>query len=149
MSDVIFDIDGTIADLTHRLHYVTTKPKNWPAFNKAISNDVPIWQVIEILFSLKNDGWRIILCSGRSEDSRQDTIDWLIDYGIWDKVESLYMRKSKDYRADNIIKEELLDQILIDGFVPVLVFDDRKRVVDMWRRRGLFVFDCNQSGKDF
>jgi phosphoglycolate phosphatase-like HAD superfamily hydrolase len=149
MSDVIFDIDGTIADLTHRLHYVTTKPKNWPAFNKAISNDVPIWQVIEILFSLKNDGWRIILCSGRSEDSRQDTIDWLIDYGIWDKVDSLYMRKSKDYRADNIIKEELLDQILIDGFVPMLVFDDRKRVVDMWRRRGLFVFDCNQSGKDF
>ena len=149
MSDVIFDIDGTIADLTHRLHYVTTKPKNWPAFNKAISNDAPIWQVIEILFSLKNDGRRIILCSGRSEDSRQDTIDWLIDYGIWDKVESLYMRKSKDYRADNIIKEELLDQILIDGFVPMLVFDDRKRVVDMWRRRGLFVFDCNQSGKDF
>ena len=149
MSDVIFDIDGTIADLTHRLHYVTTKPKNWPAFNKAISSDVPIWQVIEILFSLKNDGRRIILCSGRSEDSRQDTIDWLIDYGIWDKVDSLYMRKSKDYRADNIIKEELLDQILIDGFVPMLVFDDRKRVVDMWRRRGLFVFDCNQSGKDF
>jgi phosphoglycolate phosphatase-like HAD superfamily hydrolase len=149
MADVIFDIDGTIADLTHRLHYITTKPKNWPAFNKAISNDKPIWQVIEVLFSLKNDGWGIILCSGRSEDSRQDTIDWLVDYGIWDKVSGLYMRKSKDYRSDDIIKEELLNQILKDGYNPLMVFDDRKRVVEMWRRRGLFVFDCNQSGKNF
>ena len=149
MAHVIFDIDGTIADLTRRLHYITTKPKNWPAFNKAISNDKPIWQVIEVLFSLKNDGWRIIFCSGRSEDSRQDTIDWLVDYGIWDKVSGLYMRKSKDYRSDDIIKEELLNQILKDGYNPLMVFDDRKRVVEMWRRRGLFVFDCNQSGKDF
>jgi len=30
-----------------------------------------------------------------------------------------------------------------------MVFDDRKRVVDMWRRNGIWVFDCNQSGQEF
>jgi phosphoglycolate phosphatase-like HAD superfamily hydrolase len=34
MADVIFDIDGTIADLTHRLHYITTKPKKLACFQQ-------------------------------------------------------------------------------------------------------------------
>jgi hypothetical protein len=29
---VIFDIDGTLADVSERIHRVKKKPKNWPAF---------------------------------------------------------------------------------------------------------------------
>jgi hypothetical protein len=42
-----------------------------------------------------------------------------------------------DYRADDIVKEEFLDRILADEYGTQRVFDDRDRVVTMWRRRGL------------
>jgi hypothetical protein len=52
------------------------------------------------------------------------------------------MRAEKDYRADDIIKGELLDRIISDGWRPWLVVDDRDRVVKMWRDRGLLCLQC-------
>lgn len=37
--DIIFDIDGTLADIAHRRHHVETKPKNWSAFQVAAHLD--------------------------------------------------------------------------------------------------------------
>jgi len=135
MKTAIFDIDGTIADLTHRRQYIATKPKNYAAFHKGVTNDLPIWPVINVLLAMKAAGYKIVLCSGRDGDFRQRTVDWLARFGV--PYDALYMRAGKDYRADDIIKEELLDQILADGYKPEIVFDDRDRVVAMWRRRGL------------
>lgn len=36
---VVFDIDGTLANIEHRLDYVRSKPKNWKAFDAGIPND--------------------------------------------------------------------------------------------------------------
>ena len=63
------------------------------------------------------------------------TLKWLADHEI--PFDDIYMRAEKDYRSDDIIKSELLDQILNDGYEPVMVFDDRDQVVKMWRERGL------------
>jgi hypothetical protein len=52
----------------------------------------------------------------------------------------LWMRPAGDYRDDSIIKSELLDQILAAGYKPELVFDDRDRVVSMWREREIPCF---------
>ena len=49
------------------------------------------------------------------------------------------MRKDGDQRADHIVKREILAQIRNAGFEPVLVFDDRQSVVDMWRDQGIRV----------
>ena len=38
---------------------------------------------------------------------------------------------------DPVIKSDLYDQILEDGFKPTIVFEDRESVVKMWRGRGL------------
>jgi hypothetical protein len=47
------------------------------------------------------------------------------------------------------LKEKWLKQAIKQGKEIEMVFDDRKKVVDMWRRNGIFCFDCNQSGKEF
>ena len=47
------------------------------------------------------------------------------------------MRAAGDYRADDIVKRELLATIRADGFEPVIAIDNRQRVVDMWREEGL------------
>jgi phosphoglycolate phosphatase-like HAD superfamily hydrolase len=128
----IFDIDGTLANLEHRRGYLQ-KPKNYNAFKAEAKNDTLIEPVARVLNSLFNDNY-IVLCSGRGEEQRSDTEAWLFKHDIY--YHNLYMRKEKDYRADDIIKEEVLEQILADGYEPWIVFDDRQRVVDMWRRRG-------------
>ena len=146
---VIFDIDGTIANIEHRLGYVRTKPKNWRAFDAGIPNDTVNTPVAEMFHTLANAGHTIILASGRNERSRAATEEWLRANNL-SSYQRLYMRKADDYRGDDIIKREILDEIIRDfGKKPDMVFDDRKRVVEMWRREGIWVFDCNQSGEDF
>lgn len=135
---VIFDIDGTLANCEHRLHWVRSKPKNWPAFNRAMKDDTPYWDIVWMLRGWYGDGLTILIASGRNEDDRAVTEMWLNEVAkISGMYEKLYMRASKDYRSDDIVKSEILDQMRADGYNPTMAIDDRQQVVDMWRRRGL------------
>lgn len=146
--DIIFDIDGTIANLSHRRHFVRTKPSNWKAFNHGMIADDPITPVIEILKSLDSAGHTIILASGRGSEFREHTKKWLLKHDI--PFNKLYMRKEGDFRKDDIVKKELYQQMLDDGYKPFAVFDDRKQVKRMWVNEvGLFVFDVNQTDDEF
>lgn len=145
MKTYLVDVDGTVADNEHRQHWLRVKPKNWPAYNKTMADDVPIQHVIDVIWALKTAGFDIVFCSGRegSPFIRQTTRDWLVKHvtgpcsAFVDKEPILYMRDHQDYRDDSIIKLELLQQIKDAGYRPVAVFDDRKRVVDAWRSVGL------------
>jgi len=70
MKKVIFDLDGTIALIDHRRHFVEGKNKDWDMFFKACVNDEPNKPVIEILNILSLKGYIIIIVSGRSADMR-------------------------------------------------------------------------------
>lgn len=156
---VIFDIDGTCADGRHRQHFVASKPKNWPAYQKGAPHDAR-WDGMHFIYdSLRRGQYKendtlyttathdklydILFVSGRIEDERAVTEEWLDRNGFigYDK---LIMRKSKDYRADDIIKEEILDEHILPHYDVVCVFDDRPRVVRMWKRRGLYVLCADQ-----
>ena len=146
---IVFDIDGTLANIEHRLDYVRSKPKNWKAFDAGIPNDKVNEPVAEVFDAMIMGGHTVILASGRSERTRIATQDWLRKNGFG-MYQKLYMRKADDFRSDDIVKLEILGEIISDyGKKPDMVFDDRKRVVDMWRRNGIWVFDCNQSGEEF
>jgi FMN phosphatase YigB (HAD superfamily) len=145
---IVFDIDGTLANIEHRLDYVRCKPKNWRAFDAGIPNDRVNEPVAEIFWSMvaRHD---IILASGRNERSRQATEDWL-EANCLIGYEKLYMRKADDFRSDDIVKLEILDEIIADyGKKPDMVFDDRPRVVRAWRSQGIFVFNVYQGEEDF
>jgi len=147
------DIDGTIADLTHRRVYVATKPKNWPAFERGIAHDLPIPLVIGVVRELHAAGWTVVMCTGRGAQNRGVTEDWLNRFNV--PYDALYTRalheydengdvklsrKGKpmgDYRRDDIVKAELLAKARADGHDPDIVFDDRDQVVAMWRREGV------------
>lgn len=143
----LFDLDGTLANVTHRRHFVATKPKNWAAWNVAQPRDPVNEPVADLARALKAQGMAIVIVSGRGNDFRTPTVEWLTNHNI--PFDALFMRASKDHRADDLIKAELLEEVLAAGFEPVAVVDDRPRVVRMWRERGLFVFDVNQSGEEF
>lgn len=136
----IFDLDGTLADVGHRRHHVATRPKNWAAWNAAMGDDKPVEPIQRLLFMLHAAKYRIVICSGREVVFRENTERWLRDHLI--PFDAIYMRAAKDHRDDGTVKSELLDQILADGWLPWIVFDDRSRVVDMWRERGLTCLQC-------
>ena len=157
----IFDIDGTIANIKHRLHFIQNlwgvkgsipDPKcnnfkpDWDAFFNACGDDAPIPEVIALLRELADHN-TIIFITGRSDAIRDKTIAWLNWYVGFFHYESLYMRKAGDHRPDHIVKSELLDQIL--QFSPLDkilgVFEDRKPVVDMYRARGLQVYQVAEG----
>lgn len=77
----------------------------------------------------------IIVMSGRDEDYRQVTEEWLEDNDFL--YRSLYMRPSGDRREDSIVKNELFETNIAGNYNVDFVLDDRNRVVDMWRAKGL------------
>ena len=145
---ICVDLDGTLCNVKHRRQYVATKPRNWNAWNLGIINDKPIPQVLEVVNALK-DRFPIFFVSGRSDDYRDVTLKWFEKYGIMEHYyNGLLMRKCGYHRDDAIVKGEIADQIE-ENYKIFAVFDDRKRVVDMWANRGIFVFDVGQGKGDF
>ena len=132
---IICDIDGTLADNSHRQHHVRQKPKNWKAWNAGISEDRIYEPIRRIVNHFHFAGFEIVLMSGRNEFTREVTEQWLRDYSVF--YDRLHMRADGDFRADYIVKEELLNQHIPDKSKVVFVLDDRNQVVDMWRRNGL------------
>lgn len=141
----VFDLDGTVCDVRHRRQWVATKPKNWDAWNAGISEDTPNVAVVETLRALSKSH-DIVLVSGRGSEYRAVTVDWLRKHEI--HFSDLFMRQANDHRPDDEVKSELADEVE-KTYKIVGVFDDRKRVVDMWIKRGLFVFDVAQGQGNF
>ena len=133
-SCIIFDLDGTLADLSHRLPLVRKTPPDWPAFFAGCPDDLPNHWLIDMLdtLHLHND---IFICSGRPEEWRPATLDWLAKHEV--PFNSLLMRPSGDHRPDTEVKKEMLQGIRGQGYEPLCAIDDRPSVVKMWRENGV------------
>lgn len=136
----LFDIDGTLADATHRLHHIQNGSHDWDAFFAECVNDPVIEPIRDLAILVARQGLKIILVSGRSDRVREETKEWLARGGV--PYSALLMRKDGDYRADTVVKSEFLDTILADGHEIAFVVDDRPSVVAMWRERGLTCLQC-------
>lgn len=152
---VICDLDGTLCNVDHRLHFVRREQgvkKDWKGFFDGISGDKVNHWCADILLNLSDSKeLQIVYCSGRPDDRRRETVGWLkendmyslclsgIDYAT---REHLYMRPRNDSRQDNIVKEIILDFEILTRFEPYFAIDDRQQVVDMWRSRGITCLQC-------
>ena len=138
---VIFDLDGTLA-LVDKRREIAKKPNGKIDFDifydpQYIELDEPNSSVIELAKMYKRNGYEIVIVSGRSDRTKEATERWLEKYGIL--YDRMIMRKRKNFTPDNELKERWLEKYLDRDDIRVVV-DDRQRVVDMWRRNGLDVF---------
>ena len=139
---VVFDIDGTLADLTHRRHHVEAKPKNWSAFFEGMADDKPHGHMIWLARCVFGR-CQIILCSGRNEAHREVTLAWLKKHKV--PFDDLFMRNDGDHRQDSIVKVELLEEIRGKYGEPYIWFDDRQQVVDAIRKEGVKVCQVDEG----
>ena len=133
---VISDLDGTIALIDHRRPLVEGKQKDWQAFYAGCVNDEPNLPVIETLRALKATGHDIIIFSGRSDEVKQQTIEWLAKFDV--PYDNLFMRREGDFTADEKLKRQWLYSL--DRQQILCVFDDRQKVVNMWREMEIVCF---------
>jgi hypothetical protein len=135
---VIFDIDGTLADISARQHHVRSHPKNWNAFFQGMSKDKPVTSLVRLANILYDAGAYIVLCSGRNERHRTETVRWMEQEGV--RYHELRLRADDDMRSDVKAKREMLQGL--DRSKILFVVEDRSRVVDMWRAEGLTCLQC-------
>jgi len=142
MKNVIFDLDGTLAliDARRKLAIKPNGKMNWDIFfdPKNIDLDLPNHAVIAMAQTLKAAGHRIIIFSGRSKATKDATNAWLKKFNV--PCDVLKMRPtSRDFMfmPDDKLKQMWLDNLFTDKSDIICVFDDRQKVVDMWRDNGL------------
>ena len=142
MKTVIFDLDGTLAIIDKR-RALAAKPNgkiNWGTFfaPENIALDEPNLPVIESFKAMKAAGFIVGIFSGRDEISRQETMDWLAKHSIDPMF--LRMRPNGSFTPDDVLKKAWLDEIITNGNEVMCVFDDRDKVVKMWRENGIACF---------
>jgi predicted kinase len=140
---VVVDIDGTIADCTHRVHHVRDGNKDWDKFFEGMVDDSPRIDVMDEVYKLKEEGKRIILVTARPEDYRKETTEWLRKHFDCE-YDFLIMRPSGNTRPDTEVKQFIYDRYL-KKYNVVKVFDDRPCVIRMWRENGLNVEDVGEG----
>lgn len=138
---------------------------DWQAFHEACDKDNPINEAINVYnqnlvseyhwnklrgtipiphFSGINQIW-----TGRSESVRAKTEKWLETNLLNFESNQLKMRPIGDCTPDDVLKERWLDEALAEGKEIEFVFDNSERCCTMWRRRGIFVFNCAQNDVEY
>jgi predicted secreted acid phosphatase len=143
---IIFDLDGTLANIDKR-RKKATKPNgklNWEKFfsDELIKKDSPNIPVIQTAKLFHQNGFKIYVLSGRSDNTKDVTTKWLKRFDI--PYDLLKMRAKNDTRPDEIIKKEFISELSIIENI-FLVFDDRDKVVKMWRSLQLPCFQVNEG----
>ncbi|MCO4792771.1 MAG: hypothetical protein KC493_03605 [Bacteriovoracaceae bacterium] len=138
---IIVDLDGTLCDVEHRVHHVQQEEKNWRAFNDGMIDDtLNIW-CAKLIESMNSNGFEIIFVTGRDENYRKHTEDWLKRHHI--EYKDLYMRQAADYRGDDEVKKDIYEHDIKNDHDVLFVIDDRLSVVKMWRSIGLVCLQCD------
>lgn len=140
----IFDIDGTLANCDHRLHYVKNKPKNWDAFYSECMGDHVIWPVAEML-ELFRKNYLIYIVTGRPERNRDLTELWLNNNKIY--FDKLIMRGDRDFRKSPDYKSSVCDTIEAEGNKIFLAVEDREDCINMFINRGIYTFNVSNGAQ--
>jgi len=138
---VIVDLDGTLADVRHRLHFIQgSGKKRWKRFFQAQENDAPVAPLVTRVRELSREH-EIVIVTARPDVCRDGTERWLEKHSI--PYSRMFMRPSGDHRPDYIVKREVLDTIGRERVC--MVFEDRPLVCRMYREAGLEVIESESD----
>lgn len=141
----VFDIDGVLADVRHRLHHLAQRPKDWSGFFAAMTADEPLPAGIALVEEQARLGRRIVYLTGRNELWRTDTRDWLDRFAL--PPGKLYMRRAHDRRPAAVFKQETVRSVA-RSLAVVLVVDDDAAVVGRLRDDGWNVLHATWMDHD-
>jgi hypothetical protein len=128
----VFDVDGVLADVRHRLHHLESRPKNWDGFFRDAVHDPPLAEGIALCRESAKD-CEVVYVTGRPEHCRRDTLAWFARHGLPEG--RLSMRRGGDRRPARMAKPQLLAGLARNRVVAVVV-DDDEQVCDAYEAAG-------------
>lgn len=140
----VFDVDGVLADVRHRLHHVERSPKDWDAFFAAAPDDPPLEAGVALARNSAQD-CEVVYVTGRPERCRADTLAWFERHGL--PAGELSMRSGRDRRPARVAKPELLRR-LAAGRVVAVVVDDDLAVCRAYEQAGFRVIRAEWMGSE-
>ncbi len=130
---IIVDLDGTLADSSHRRPYSATDDE--------IMSDSLIQHVANVVHFHRYFDHEVIYVTARGNEPNEipATLKWLRMENMWEDNGSyhLFSRAVGDNRDDVIVKLEIFNESIRDKYNVRLVLDDRPKVVRMWTALGL------------
>ena len=142
MDSIIIDLDGTLADCNHRLHFIEQPKKDWKSFFNHCNEDSVIEPVRELINMLKTK-YMIIILTARPDISKEATVKWLDDNNI--EYDALFMRGKNDYRKSPVVKRDLIEEMKCHDYIPVYAIEDRDDCIDMFNSLGIFTLKVYNS----
>jgi len=144
---IIFDIDGTISDDSHRQPILNRNnpitPEDWEDYHSACIDDKPFGVVCEIMRDFFKSGHKIILITGRDEKYMAQTRLWFLEQEL--DFDLMIMRPNGNRDSSVKLKRDIYENDIKDNYQVEAVFEDRKRVVDMWRGLGLMCLQTKEG----
>jgi phosphoglycolate phosphatase-like HAD superfamily hydrolase len=139
----VVDVDGVLADVRHRLHHVSGRRKDWPAFFATAGDDGLLEEGERTVRALA-EVYGIVYLSGRPERLRGVTDRWFRQHGL--PAGRLLLRPEGDHRPSSVYKVGVLRELARESTVVVLV-DDDARVLAAAREAGFDVLPATWMGE--
>lgn len=134
---VIADLDGTLCDVSGILHHLEGEERNFAAFHAASADCPSRAEVVDAVRAAHEEGKAVLVVTSREFVWRDLSLDWLVAHEI--PYDELVMRIVGDYRADEVVKAEMLDQLEADGWAISEAWEDSADIVELWESRGITV----------
>jgi hydroxymethylpyrimidine pyrophosphatase-like HAD family hydrolase len=139
---VIIDIDGTLADNSHREGHINKNPKDWETFLKPelVAQDSVLPGAQRGIENLRNQKHELIFLTGRNEGLRLVTADWLQQhFGLVVNEEWLLMRPIGNMLKPTEYKREQIQRLVttIDRSHGLVFVDDDPFMWPIYREYGL------------
>jgi FMN phosphatase YigB (HAD superfamily) len=137
MKAVIFDVDGTLADVSAIRHFVLKDDgrKDFHKFHAASIDCPPHDHVVRMLREFKREGYTILVVTARKNMWFYHTLIWMDENAI--PHDYLFMRADDDQRPDFEVKKDILNEIRRRGFVVEHAVDDNPSVIRLWEEEGI------------
>ena len=136
---IIFDLDGTLSDDSHRRHFIFEN--NYKEYFQRCSEDIRNEPVCLLNYLLYEAGYIIKIWSGRPDLFLDETIKWLKDNNI--KYHELKLKPlNQSHLSANQIKGKWLKEL---SELPLFVFDDREICIKWWRKNDVFCFGVGEN----
>ena len=117
----VFDIDGVLADVRHRLHHLQTRPQRWEAFFLAADRD-PLLAEGAARLRAAQAAHDVVYLTGRPERNRALTCAWLARHGL--PTGPLHMRPDADHRPARWVKRATLRRLAEHRKIASVLDDD-------------------------
>jgi hypothetical protein len=130
----LLDLDHTIANSFWRDSMIGSVP--WDEYHAASKNDKPFQKMVDLINALIKHGDLIIAITGRTENHRGLTLNWLISNNIL--IHDLLMRPEKVFLKNAEMKVKLVSDYFNNYFDSIgFLIDDNEETILAFQKLGI------------